>query len=79
MASELSRERERFRLEYLSILEKMIARAERRLAKLAACGLTPPDAEEIEREIAECRKDLAFFRRRTPKSKPRRAERVTSK
>jgi len=67
-AFQLSSERERFRLEYIGILKKIIARGERWLTQAESWALRPAGSDDLKREIAECRKELAWLNRRSPAS-----------
>jgi hypothetical protein len=76
---ELSQRRERFRSEYVGILKEIIAGAEKLLARAAAEGVEPAGAEDLRREILECRRDLAYFSRPGSASQPRLSQRRTAK
>ena len=62
----LAIERQRFQSEYREILRRMVAGAERWLAVAESCGAQPEGADELRREVAECRKELASFGGRAP-------------
>lgn len=79
MRTDIGREREVFRLEYIRLLKRLIARGEQWLAQAESWGVKPLGVADLKREIEECRKDLAFFSKGRPASKPRRAERVPAK